>query len=61
MPFEKQGKVTAQIVSELLDGKKPQEIPMQTISGVYMFDWHELQAWHIPERTLPAGSIVMLR
>jgi signal transduction histidine kinase len=61
MPFEKQGKITAQIVSELLDGKKPQEIPMQTIPGVYMFDWRELQAWHIPESMLPSGSIVMLR
>ena len=61
MPFEKQGKITAQIVSELLDGKKPQEIPMQTIPGVYMFDWRELQAWHIPESKLPSGSIVMLR
>jgi len=61
MPFEKQGKITAQIVSELLDGKKPQEIPMQTIPGVYMFDWRELQTWHIPESKLPSGSIVMLR
>jgi signal transduction histidine kinase len=61
MPFEKQGKITAQIVSELLAGKKPQEIPMQTIPGVYMFDWRELQAWHIRESKLPSGSIVMLR
>ncbi len=61
MPFEEQGKITAQIVSELLDGKKAQDIPMQTISGVYMFDWRQLQAWHIPESKLPAGSIVMLR
>ena len=61
MPFEKQGKITAQIVSELLDGEKPQDIPMQTIPGVYMFDWRELQAWHIPESKLPAGSIIMFR
>jgi signal transduction histidine kinase len=61
MPFEEQGKITAQIVSALLDGKKTQDIPMQTISGVYMFDWRQLQAWHIPESKLPAGSIVMLR
>ncbi len=61
MPFEKQGKITAHIVSELLDGKKPQEIPMQTIPGVYMLDWRELQAWHISESKLPVGSIVMHR
>ena len=61
MPFDKQGKITAQIVSELLDGKKLQEIPMQTIPGAYMFDSRELQAWHIPENKLPAGSVVVLR
>ncbi len=61
MPFEKQGKITAQIVSALLDGKKAQDIPIQTIPGVYMFDWHELQIWHVPESKLPPGSVVMFR
>ncbi len=61
MPFEKQGKITAQIVSDLLDGKKAEDIPIQTIPGVYMFDWHELQTWHVPESKLPAGSVVMFR
>ena len=61
MPFEKQGKITAQIVSELLDGKKAQDIPIQTIPGEYMFDWHQLQSWRIPESKLPAGSVIMFR
>jgi signal transduction histidine kinase len=61
LPFEKQGKITAQIVSELLDGKKAEQIPIQTIPGVYMFDWNELQTWHIPESQLPEGSIIMFR
>jgi signal transduction histidine kinase len=61
MPFEKQGKITAQIVSELLDGKKADEIPIQTIPGVYMFDWNELQTWHISESKLPEGSIIRFR
>ncbi len=61
MPFEKQGKITAQIVSELLDGKKAEQIPIRTISGVYMFDWNELQTWHIPESKLPVGSVIMFR
>ena len=59
LPFEKQGKITAQIVSELLNGKQAQEIPIQTIPGVYMFDWRELQTWHIPESKLPSGSVIM--
>jgi signal transduction histidine kinase/ABC-type uncharacterized transport system substrate-binding protein len=61
MTFEKQGKITAQIVLELLDGKKAHEIPMQTLPGVYMFDWHELQQWHIPVSSLPSGSVVLFR
>jgi len=61
MPFEKQGKITGQIVSELLDGKRAHEIPMQALPGVYMFDWHELQQWDIPVSSLPPGSIVLFR
>jgi signal transduction histidine kinase len=61
MPFERQGKITAQIVSNLLDGKSAREIPIETIPAVYMFDWRELQAWHIPESRLPAGSVIMFR
>jgi len=61
MPFEKQGKITAQIVSNLLDGKTPREIPIETIPSVYMFDWHQLQIWNISESKLPTGSVIMLR
>jgi signal transduction histidine kinase len=61
MPFETQGKITAEIVSNLLDGKSAREIPIETIPAVYMFDWRELQAWHIPEGRLPAGSVIMFR
>jgi signal transduction histidine kinase len=61
MPFEKQGKITAQIISQLLDGKKVQELPIETIPSVYMFDWHQLQSWHISESSLPPGSVVVFR
>jgi signal transduction histidine kinase len=61
LPFERQAKITAQIVSRLLDGKKAQELPIETLASVYMFDWHELQTWHISESSLPSGSIVMFR
>jgi signal transduction histidine kinase len=61
LPFERQAKFTAQIVSRLLDGKKAQELPIETLASVYMFDWHELQTWHISESSLPSGSVVMFR
>jgi signal transduction histidine kinase/ABC-type uncharacterized transport system substrate-binding protein len=61
MNFQEQGKVTARIVSELLDGKKVEEISIRTLSSLYMFDWNELRRWHIPESRLPPGSIVLFR
>jgi signal transduction histidine kinase len=61
MPFEKQGEITVHIVSEILDGKAAQEIPIETIPSVYMFDWHQLKTWHVPESSLPLGSVVMFR
>jgi signal transduction histidine kinase len=61
MSFREQGKATARIVSQLLDGRKAAELPIETISSVYMFDWNELRRWHIPESHLPSGSIIMFR
>jgi signal transduction histidine kinase len=61
MTYGKQGNITAQIVSELLDGKKAQELPIETLPGEYMFDWNELQKWHIPESNLPPGSVILFR
>jgi ABC-type uncharacterized transport system substrate-binding protein len=57
MNFQEQGKVTARIVSELLDGKKVEEISIRTLSSLYMFDWNELRRWHIPESRLPPGPL----
>ncbi len=61
MNFEEQGKATARIVSALLDGKKAEDIPIVTYPSVPMFDWHELQEWHIAESMLPPQSVVLFR
>ena len=61
LPFGKQAKITAQIVSELLDGKKAEELPVETLASEYLFDWRELRHWHIPEASLPFGSVIMFR
>jgi signal transduction histidine kinase len=61
MGYQQQGKVTARIVSELLDGKRVEEIPVETLAGVYMFDWNELTRWRIPESKLPPSSVVLFR
>ena len=61
MNFQEQGKVTARIVSELLEGKRSGDIPIETLPSMFMFDWNELKRWHIPESRLPAGSIILFR
>jgi signal transduction histidine kinase len=61
MRFQEQGKVTARIVSELLEGKKAQDIPIESLPSAYVFDWKALQRWHIPEKRLPRGSLVLFR
>jgi signal transduction histidine kinase len=61
MSFQKQGKITAQIVSDLLDGKKAQDFPIRTLPSEYMFDSKELQRWQIAESILPKESIVLFR
>ena len=61
MSFREQGKVTARIVSELLDGKKAKDIPIETLPSMFMFDWNELKRWHVPESRLPYGSVILFR
>jgi signal transduction histidine kinase len=61
MRFQEQGKVSARIISQLLEGKSAKDIPIETLASGYVFDWKELQRWHIPESRIPSGSLVMFR
>lgn len=61
MSFREQGRVTARIVTELLDGKDVKDVPIETLPSIYMFDWKELQRWHVPESRLPFGSVILFR
>jgi signal transduction histidine kinase/ABC-type uncharacterized transport system substrate-binding protein len=55
------GKVAAEMAVRILDGVKPQEIPVVKNSNVYLFDWRALRRWGFRETDLPPGSIVMFR
>ncbi len=55
------GKVAARMAVSILDGVKPQEIPIVRNSDVYMFDWRALRRWGFKESDLPPGSIVIFR
>ena len=61
MTFQEQSKVSAQIISDLLKGRKARDIPIQTLPSRYMFDSKALRRWHIPENRLPPGSLVLFR
>jgi len=61
MSFQEQGRVTARIVSELLDGKKAKDIPIESLPSIFMFDGNQLKRWNIPESRLPYGSVILFR
>jgi PAS domain S-box-containing protein len=56
-----QGRIAAEDVLKILDGQQARDIPITSPSNVYMFDWSALKRWHINERDLPNGSIVLNR
>ncbi len=61
MNFQEQGKITARIVSELLEGKRAEDIPIEVLPSMLMFDWNELERWDTPESRLPYGSVIVYR
>jgi C4-dicarboxylate-specific signal transduction histidine kinase len=59
--YEDQAKEAGAIIVRLLNGSAPTEIVPASVTRRLMVDWRQLQHWHIDERLLPAGTIVMFR
>jgi signal transduction histidine kinase len=59
--FAEQGKIVARIISDLFAGKEAKDIPVLTASSSYVFDWTQLQRWHLNENNLPPGSVILNR
>jgi signal transduction histidine kinase/ABC-type uncharacterized transport system substrate-binding protein len=55
------GEVAAGMAVRILDGVKPQEIPVVRNTNVYLFDWRALRRWGFKESDLPSGSTVIFR
>jgi len=55
------GQTVAQMTVRVLNGEKPQDIPIVRSPNVYMFDWRALKRWGLKEADLPPGSIVLNR
>jgi PAS domain S-box-containing protein len=59
--FVLSGQIAAGIAARILNGEKPQDIPIVRGANVWMFDWRALQRWGLKESDLPPGSIVLNR
>ena len=62
LSVEADGKEVANVALRVLAGEKPADIPIRVAdTNRYMFDWRQLRRWHIDERRLPPGSILLFR
>jgi signal transduction histidine kinase len=53
---------TAALAVRVLRGERADSIPVRRIEPyVTVFDWRQLQRWHIAESSLPPGSVVLFR
>ena len=55
------GQVAAAMALRVLNGERPQNIPIVKNDNIYLFDWRALNRWGIKERDLPPGSTVLFR
>ena len=59
--FAKEGRIVGRIATRILNGERPQDIPIVRGANAYMFDWQALSRWGFSEKDLPAGSAVLYR
>ena len=52
-------RVAAEMAVRVLNGEKPQNIPIVRSNNAYMFDWRALQRWGLKVSELPRESIVL--
>jgi ABC-type uncharacterized transport system substrate-binding protein len=55
------GYLAADMAVRVLNGEKPENIPIVRSNNAYMFDWRALKRWGLRESDLPLGSIVLNR
>jgi len=55
------GQVAAGMAVRILNGEKPQDIPIVKSPNIYMFDWRALRRWGFSESALPPASLVLNR
>jgi PAS domain S-box-containing protein len=53
------GRVAAEMAVRVLNGEKPEYMPIVTSNHNYTFDWHALHRWGLNGSNLPPGSVVL--
>jgi signal transduction histidine kinase len=59
--FAREGRIVGGIAVRILNGERPQDIPIVRGANAYMFDWRAVRRWGFRESVLPAGSEVLFR
>jgi PAS domain S-box-containing protein len=59
--YGEEGRVAGSLAVRILNGEKPQDIPIVDDTNVNMFDWRALQRWGLNEKRVPPGSMVLNR
>ena len=55
------GRVAGEMAARVLNGQRPEDIPIEISKNAYIFDWGALKRWHVKESDLPDGSILLNR
>ena len=50
------GRIAAEMAARVLNGEKPEDIPVVTSNHAYMFDWRALKRWGMNEKNLPPAA-----
>ncbi len=59
--LEADGRAAAAIAARVLNGAKPQNIPVVRNNNEYLFDWRAMRRWGLKEEDLPPGSTILYR
>jgi signal transduction histidine kinase/ABC-type uncharacterized transport system substrate-binding protein len=59
--WEADGHAAATLAARVLNGAKPQNIPIVRNNNAYMFDWRAMRRWSLKEEDLPPGSTILFR
>lgn len=54
-------RVAARMAVRVLNGEKPEDIPIVASNNAFIFDWGALRRWGLNEHNLPQGSIILNR